>query len=563
MHEIELIKILGFGLLIALLLGYFTQKMKLSPIIGYLIAGFIIGPHFPGYTADIGIAIQLAEVGVILLMFGVGLHFNLKELLSVKNIAIVGALIQSFVAIIFGTYAALLFGIPLAGGIVIGIGLAVASTVVLMKMLEDNNIIDTKQGHIVVGWLIAEDILTVLALVLLPVLVESEIGLIQFSKTMLIAFSKVALYVLLTLIIGKKVIPWILTKVAQTKSKELFTLTILAIAFTIAIVAAMYFGVSFALGAFLAGMVVGNTSLHTEATADILPMRDAFSVIFFLSVGMLVDPLAISNNFSLLLVCFAIVLIVKPITAFLIVISLGYSVRIALTVAVGLAQIGEFSFILAQESKHLGLINQDIYSVIIGCSILSIFLNPFLFKSIHFFESFLMNNKAISTIITRRTQKKNQEIIDQSELLRKENNSPAIVIGFGPVGQMIYDELHNHQIPTTIIDLNINTISDLTKKNIPAIFGDATRPNILFEAGIKNADMVFITLPDINNIINVASEITKLNNSIRIYSRVRYNGSIQILNSLGIKDVFVEEESVSKVMIDKLKEDLISYNTSK
>lgn len=563
MHEIELIKILGFGLLIALLLGYFTQKMKLSPIIGYLIAGFIIGPNFPGYTADIGIATQLAEVGVILLMFGVGLHFNLKELLSVKNIAIIGALIQSFVAIIFGTYAASLFGIPLAGGIVIGIGLAVASTVVLMKMLEDNNIIDTKQGHIVVGWLIAEDILTVLALVLLPVLVESEIGIMQFSKTMLIAISKVALYALLTLLIGKKVIPWILTKVAQTKSKELFTLTILAIAFTIAIVAAMYFGVSFALGAFLAGMVVGNTSLHTEATADILPMRDAFSVIFFLSVGMLVDPLAISNNFSLLLICFAIVLVIKPITAFIIVISLGYSVRIGLTVAVGLAQIGEFSFILAQESKLLGLINQDIYSVIIGCSILSIFLNPFLFKSIPAFESILMKNNFIRKIINRRANKKNQETLDQSELLRKDKTTPAIVIGFGPVGKLIYEELHNNQIPTTIIDLNIDTISDLTRKGIPSIFGDATRQNILFEAGIKNADMVFITIPDINNIINVASEITKLNNSIKIYSRVRYNGSIQILNSLGIKDVFVEEEAVSKVMIEQVKKDILEYNLEK
>ena len=556
MHEIELIKILAFGLLAALILGYFTQKIKLSPIVGYLMAGFIVGPHFPGYNADVGIASQLAEAGVILLMFGVGLHFNLKELMAVKNIALTGAVIQSIIATIGGTLITMAFGLSLTAGVVIGMGLSVASTVVLMKMLEDNGLMNTRQGHIVVGWLIAEDILTVLALVILPSLTNSTQGYLGFGTNVLIAVLKVLIFGGVTLLLGGKVVPWILAKVAKTRSRELFTLTILVTAFSIATVAAIYFGVSFALGAFLAGMVVGNTSLSHEATADILPMRDAFSVIFFISVGMLVDPVFIFNNIWFVLICLMVVLIIKPLSAFLIVIGLGSSVTVALTAAVGLAQIGEFSFILAQEAQSLGIISKEGYSVLIGCSIISIALNPILFKLFPEFEKKLMKNSKIWNLLNKRSEKKNKEIIKRAKEISVATKTDAIIIGFGPVGRSVYEMLVKKEISPVIIDLNIETITELTDKKIPALFGDGIRKDILIQAGIKRAEMVFITLPDVKNTISVVSEITKINNKIKIFARVRYKGSEDILKSMGVYEVSVEENAVAKSMVERLEKEL-------
>lgn len=556
MHEIELIKILAFGLLAALILGYFTQKIKLSPIVGYLMAGFIVGPHFPGYNADVGIASQLAEAGVILLMFGVGLHFNLKELMAVKNIALTGAVIQSIIATIVGTLITMAFGLSLTAGVVIGMGLSVASTVVLMKMLEDNGLMNTRQGHIVVGWLIAEDILTVLALVILPSLTNSTQGYLGFGTNVLIAVLKVLIFGGVTLLLGGKVVPWILAKVAKTRSRELFTLTILVTAFSIATVAAIYFGVSFALGAFLAGMVVGNTSLSHEATADILPMRDAFSVIFFISVGMLVDPVFIFNNIWFVLICLMVVLIIKPLSAFLIVIGLGSSVTVALTAAVGLAQIGEFSFILAQEAQSLGIISKEGYSVLIGCSIISIALNPILFKLFPEFEKKLMKNSKIWNLLNKRSEKKNKEIIKRAKEISVATKTDAIIIGFGPVGRSVYEMLVKKEISPVIIDLNIETITELTDKKIPALFGDGIRKDILIQAGIKRAEMVFITLPDVKNTISVVSEITKINNKIKIFARVRYKGSEDILKSMGVYEVSVEENAVAKSMVERLEKEL-------
>ena len=358
------------------------------------------------------------------------------------------------------------------------------------------------------------------------------------------------LYGVITLLLGGKVIPWILTKVAQTKSRELFTLTILAIAFSIATVASIYFGVSFALGAFLAGMVVGNTSLHTEATANILLMRYAFSVIFFLSVGMLVNPISIYNNISLVIVCFLIVVIIKPIIAFILVLLLGYSVRTALTAAVGLAQIGEFSFILVQEAQSLKLINQEIYSIIIGCSIVSIFLNPILFKLMPYFENLLMKNVKVWKILNIIVDKKNKNIIEKTNKIIKEKKSKSILIGYGPVGKRVFEELNNNGEEPVIIELNIDTVNELTDKSIPAVYGDAVRKDVLISAGIKDAKEVYITLPDLNNIINVVSEIIKINKNIRIYSRVRYKGSEEILKGMGVYAVFVEEDAVSKIMAE-------------
>lgn len=562
MHEIELIKILAFGLLIALIFGFITQKLKLSPIVGYLIAGFIIGPYFPGYTADIKIATQLAEAGVILLMFGVGLHFNIKELIAVKNVAVLGAIVQSFVATLAGTAVSMMFGLSLTSGLIMGMGLSVASTVVLLKMLEDNNLIDSKEGHIVIGWLIAEDILTVLALVILPTYANTGAGLWEFAETIGISLGKVALFSLITLLLGGKVIPWILTNVAKTRSRELFTLTILATAFSIATVASIYFGVSFALGAFLGGLVVGNTSLHSEATANILPLREAFSVIFFLSVGMLVNPTFIIENAWFILLCVIIVVLIKSATAFGLVIALGKSVKVALTAAVGLAQIGEFSFILAQEAQRLSLITQEVYSVLIGTSIISIAINPILFKLLPKMEIYLAKNETIWKLLNKRRDKKNKELLELSKEVRKERETKAIIIGFGPVGRRVYDELEKQNIKATIIDMNIETVKELTSNKISALYGDATQKDILIESGMKTAEKVFITLPDVGNIINVVSEIMKINNQVKIYSRVRYKGSEEILKSMGVSEVFIEEEAVSNLMIEKISHNKVNFDES-
>lgn len=551
MHEIELIKILAFGLLVAMILGYVTQKMKLSPIVGYLMAGFIVGPHFPGYNADTAIASQLAEAGVILLMFGVGLHFNLKELLAVKNIAVIGAIFQSVAATVIGTVASMAFGLSLISGIVIGMGLSVASTVVLMKMLEDNNIMDTRQGHIVIGWLIAEDILTVVALVILPTLSNSNQGDNSFIMSLGMALVKVTLFGAIILFLGGKIVPWILAKIAKTRSRELFTLTILATAFSIATVAALYFGVSFALGAFLAGMVVGNTALTHEATADILPMRDAFSVIFFISVGMLVDPGYIVKNISFIAICLLIVIVVKPLTAFIIVILTGGSVKIALTAAVGLAQIGEFSFILVKQAQELGIVTHEAYIVVIGCSIISIALNPVLFKLLPEFEKIIEKNEKLWKLLNKRSIRKNMMILETADKNREGKRYNAIIIGFGPVGRKIYDMLRSRGIFPVIIDLNIDTITELTSKKIAAVYGDASRKEILLQAGIKDAETLFITVPDLNNTIRVVSEIMKLNNKIKIFARVRYKGSENILRGMGVYDVAVEEEAVSELMVKR------------
>jgi CPA2 family monovalent cation:H+ antiporter-2 len=553
MHEIELIKILAFGLLIALGLGYLTHKIKLSPIVGYLVAGFIVGPYFPGYTADMSIASQLAETGVILLMFGVGLHFNLKELLAVKNIALYGALIQSAVTTIITTLILTSFGISVSAGIVVGIAMSVASTVVLLKMLEDNGILDSKQGHIAVGWLIAEDILTVLALVVLPALAKPDMSAIDFLQTVGIAFGKVIIFAFITLYLGGKIIPKILVKIAKTKSRELFTLTILAIAFTIAVTASISFGVSFALGAFLAGMVVGNTSVNTEATANILPMRDAFAVIFFLSVGMLVNPILIWDNIGLLLISFAIVIIVKPLTAFFLVLGLGYSARVALTVAISLSQIGEFSFILAQESQTLGIISNNLYIVIIGCAILTIALNPILFRVEPHLEKILMNKPKLWNLLNQKYLKKRKAAALQSPIINGDSEIDAVIIGYGPIGRSIFEELTNQKLHASVIDMNIDTISDLVARQATAVYGDATRRDVLIKAGIERAKCVFITLPILNATIETIGETLKLNPKIKIITRVRYRGSEEILKGMGAAEVFVEENAVSELIVNSLR----------
>jgi CPA2 family monovalent cation:H+ antiporter-2 len=382
-HDIDLILTLTGGLAAALVGGYVTFRLGLSPIVGYLLAGFAVGPNTPGFVADQHLADQFAEVGVILLMFGVGLQFHLEELLAVRSVAIPGALGQSLVATVLGTIVGVGYGWSWSSGIVFGLAMSVASTVVLMRVLADHDDLHTRAGHIAVGWLVVEDLFTVLVLVLLPAFFASgNAGASGIAIAILAAIVKLAAMVGLTFVAGNRLIPWLLHRAAATHSRELFTLTILVLALGIAVESAKVFGVSMALGAFLAGMVVGRSEFSQRAATEALPMRDAFAVLFFVSVGMLFNPRQMLQSPGLIALTLGVILLGKPLVALVIVRLLKYPLRDAITIAIVLAQIGEFSFILAQAGKSLGLLDDRAANTLIAAAIVSISLNPILYRLI-------------------------------------------------------------------------------------------------------------------------------------------------------------------------------------
>lgn len=379
-----IVLILAAAFIFASIMGYIAHSMKMSPILGYLIAGYIIGPYSPGLVADTKIAEQLAEIGVILMMFGVGLHFKWQDLLQTKHIAIPGAIGQTCVATIAGTILFCALGWPIEMGIVCGFALAVASTVVMVRVLTDEELLDTTQGHIAMGWLIVEDVITVVMLLLLPILSNSlsgEIMTLQSLGSALVVMSlKIAALVIVMFTIGRQFVSYAVSKVSRTKSHELFTLTILALTFAIATGASLIFGVSMAMGAFIAGMVLGQTQQHKRVENNAMPMRDAFVVIFFISVGMIFNPVAMIDNPLMFLGTLAIILILKPLTAFIITIVLKQPVKTAIMIALALAQIGEFSFILAETGLKLKIVHDDIYDIIVASAIVTIGVNPLLFR---------------------------------------------------------------------------------------------------------------------------------------------------------------------------------------
>lgn len=382
--ELKIVIILTVGFTFASLLGYIAHAIKLSPIIGYLIAGYLIGPYSPGFEADYHVAEQLAEIGVILMLFGVGLHFRIEDLLRVKNIAIPGAIGQTLVAAILGTVLIHYAGWSIESGIVIGLAIGVASTVILVRMLSENNLLHTPQGHISVGWLIVEDIITVMALLMVPILASSmqgdNISLMQISSSILIITIKFVLLAIIMFTLGQKIVSYSISKIVHTRSHELFTVTILAITFVVAAGSALVFGTSIALGAFIAGMVMGRSHVKHQISANALPMKDTFVVIFFLSMGMLFDPASLYKNSSLFFGILGIVLIVKPLTAYLIARILKYSNKTAVIISIALAQIGEFSFILAEEASKFKIIPDLGYDLLVACAMVSILINPLLFK---------------------------------------------------------------------------------------------------------------------------------------------------------------------------------------
>jgi CPA2 family monovalent cation:H+ antiporter-2 len=490
------------------------------------------------------LAPQLAEMGVILLMFGVGLHFHVKDLLAVRNVAIPGALVQSAVATVLGMAVAVAFGWEIKAGLVIGMAMAVASTVVLMRVLIDNNKLDSFHGHVAVGWLIVEDIFTVVLLVLIPamaVTADADGGGGSILTTLVVALVKLAIMLTLLLTVGKKVIPVILVHVARLRSRELFTLTVLVFAVAVATAAAWLFGVSMALGAFLAGMAVGQSPVSHQAAAEALPLRDAFAVIFFVSVGMMFDPMFVVHEPLLVLAALGIVLIGKPLAALVIVGLLGYSARTALTVAVGLAQIGEFSFILAALGLENGLIPEKGLSMLVACALITITLNPWLFRSADKWEPRLERFGPWRLVNFRARRQAEHANHTAAEGVAKITAPTGIIVGYGPVGRTADRLLRASGLETVIIDMNMDTITGLRAQGRKAIFGDAARGEVLAQAGVAHASTLILTVPQADDRAPVMHVAREFNPRITILVRARFLREQAQLTLLGASAVCVEE----------------------
>lgn len=531
--NVHIVLILTFGFVLASILGYFSQRAKLSPILGYLIAGYIIGPYSPGFVADVKMAEQLAEVGIILMMFGVGLHLKWQELLNVKLIAIPGAVIQSLATTLIGALFVVYSGWTIQSGIVIGLSIAVASTVVMIRVLTDNNQVSTPQGHIAIGWLIVEDILTVIVLLLLPALASSmegnTISLSNITKEIGIAFLKCAALLFLTITIGFRIVGYIFAQVARTRSQELFTLTVLGLIFGIATGSAFLFGTSIALGAFIAGMIIGQTEVRHQASANALPLKDAFAVIFFLTVGMLFNPFVIMENWGLFLGIMLIVVVLKPFIAFAIIIGLKRPIKTAVIVSIVLAQIGEFSFILTEEATRLGVIPDDGYDIIVACALLSIAINPILFKFC----------KPMIAWLEARGHKidNNESQIVERKIAR------ALIVGFGPIGQDTAKMLEQLGLKPVIIDTNVDTITEQRVAHREAVYGDACSDHILEAAHADTAKLLVITTPDISTTIGIIDSVRKVNPDIPIIARALYSGDKTKLTDLDVIAICDEEEA--------------------
>jgi CPA2 family monovalent cation:H+ antiporter-2 len=551
MHDLPLITTIAVAFTAAWLFGLLTQRLGLSPIVGYLIAGVSIGPHTPGFEGDLQIAHQLAEVGVILLMFGVGLHFRLQDLLAVKSVAIPGAIGQSLVAMLLGMMVFTALGFSLTTSAVIGMALAVASTVVLMRVLLDADVLSLPQGHVAVGWLLVEDIFTVVVLVLIPALASIEAAdpgepwLAGLVSAMALAILKLAVLVAIVMLAGWRVIPWVLVQVARLRSRELFTLTVLVFSIALAAAAQAFFGASMALGAFLAGMVVAQSPVSHQAAADALPMRDAFAVLFFVSVGMLFDPAFILQQPLMIAAALAIILIAKPLAALAIVALLGHSARTALTVALGLAQIGEFSFILSDLAGKHGLMPEAGQNVLVAAALISITLNPLLFRSLHSIETRLRSRPRLWHLLNARGQRRtlwaNVATEDQIRRQLASVDRLAIVVGFGPVGRSVHRLLREAGLTTVVVDLNMDTVSELTAQGLPAVFGDASHEAILEQAGMRHASHLVLTLPHSADRTAVVTAARNLNTDARILVRAHYLREREDLEQAGATAAVFEE----------------------
>ena len=553
-HNIDLILTLTGGLTAALALGFITQKLKLSPIVGYLLAGILVSPNTGGFKADNDIATQFAEIGVILLMFGVGLHFHLKDLMAVRKVALPGALVQIAAATVLGWLATHFFGWTWQAGIVFGMAISVASTVVLTRVLADNRALHTPTGHIAIGWLIVEDLFTILVLVLLPAIYPPQVeGAAAAGEeasvwmTLGISLVKLTVLIVLALVVGQKIIPRFLGYVAKTRSRDLFTLSVLVLALGIAVGSAKFFGASMALGAFLAGMVVGQSEFSARAAADALPMRDAFAVLFFVSVGMLFDPASIPSSWPLILATLGVVLIGKPLAAIVVVLMFRKPLKSALSIAVALAQIGEFSFILGALAISLKVMPAEATNALVAASVISITVNPLLYKGIAPFIKWLESKNLV---------KKREEaaVVPEGLPLHKDDHH-VIIVGYGPIGRTLSRILRDNNMQVVVIEMNLDTVQRLRAEGRHVVYGDASHREILHHADIENAEGLIIAASgfDAKDVVRTARD---LNPKIRILVRATYLSEAETLRKLGVNGVFSGEGEIALSMTDYLMEEL-------
>jgi CPA2 family monovalent cation:H+ antiporter-2 len=530
---------LAAALRAALNLGYSTQRLGLSPIVGYLIAGVLVGPHTPGFAADAAIAEQLAEVGVILIMFGVGLQFHLEELLSVRRIAMPGAVVGMASATVLGAWVGRAFGWSWPAGIMFGLSLSVASTVVLVRVLSDARRLHTPVGHIALGWLVMEDLLTVIALVLLPTLATGQLTPGAVGVDLGIALLKVAALVVFAAVVGQRLIPALLDRVAATRSRELFTLAILVLALGIAVGAAQLFGVSMALGAFAAGMVVNRSDYSLRAASDALPMRDAFAVLFFVSVGMLLDPSTLIEQPWLVVAALGVVVVGKPLVVALMLASMRYPLRTVLSVPSALAQIGEFSFIIAAVGRRLEVLPQIATDVVVAVSIASIVINPLASRLIGPAERILLR-------LRRQLPVEEGEGATSSSL---DPQTRAIVVGYGPTGRTVTRLLRENGISPTVVELNMDTVRELRQDGISAVYGDARHVQSLVTAGLRHAGTLIVSGADTGSpeIIHGAREI---NPAVDVLVRSVYLRDVPPLKAAGAQQVFAGEGEVALAMTE-------------
>lgn len=549
-HEVTLITTIAAALGAALVLGLLAVRLRLPALVGYLLAGMLIGPATPGFVADLSLAGQLAEIGVMLLMFGVGLHFSVADLMAVRRIALPGAVVQVAVATALGWGVATLWGWNWGAGVVFGLALSVASTVVLLRALEDRHLLDTTNGRIAVGWLVVEDLVTVLMLVLLPPLAGFLAGGAAadgLGRTLMVTLGQVAVFVALMLLVGRKLFPWMLWQVARTGSRELFTLCVIAAAVGIAFGASALFGVSFALGAFFAGMVLRESSLSHRAAEETLPLRDAFSVLFFVSVGMLFDPMVLLERPLQVLAVLGIVILGKSLAAGLLVLLLRYPLNTALTVSASLAQIGEFSFILAGLGASLGLLPPEAQSLILAGAIFSIALNPVVFGLAEPLQAWARRRSTLA----RRLERSLDPLAELPTTVEPHKlTGQVVLVGYGRVGRSVAEALSADGIPFVVADSNREQVEALRAQGIPAVAGDASEPSVLIQAHVARARLLLVALPEPFGVRRMAETARMLNPGIDIVIRAHNDEEAHLLETETGATVLVERA----VLADRMAE---------
>lgn len=549
-HTTPLITTIVGGLVLAFLLGMLAQRLRISPLVGYLLAGVLAGPFTPGFVADTNLAPELAELGVILLMFGVGLHFSLKDLMAVKSIAIPGAVAQIAVATLLGMGLSAWLGWSLMTGLVFGLCLSTASTVVLLRALEERQLIDSQRGQIAIGWLIVEDLVMVLTLVLLPaiagMLEQGNASPQLLAWDLLLTIGKVAAFMVLMMVVGRRAVPWILAKSAATGSRELFTLAVLALALGIAFGAVEFFDVSFALGAFFAGMVLNESELSHRAAHDTLPLRDAFAVLFFVSVGMLFDPMILVEQPLAVLGALVIVVLGKSAAAWLLVTLLGHSRRTALTISVSLAQIGEFAFILAGLGISLNLLSSEGRNLVLAAAILSIMLNPILFSLL---ERFLARSES-------RQAQTQEEAVEEEMQIPVDICHHAVIVGYGRVGSLLGQKLLEAEVPFVVVENSRARVEALREQGIRAVLGNAVRAETMELARLDCARWLLLTIPNGFESGEIVTTAREKFNDIEIIARAHYDDEVEYIMARGAKRVVMGEREIASSMLHMLEAEI-------